>query len=246
MVFAGVMSQNFPAMTIIIDKASSRGYTDHGARKSHHTFSYANYYNPNRVQFGALRVLNDNAIGPNEGIETHPHRNMEIISMPLRGELSHSDNMGNSRVIVPGEIHVMSAGTGMYHSEFNNSPKDTIKFLKLWIVPNVLNTQPKYNYYDVRPHLKHNEISTFIAPDGPVPILQEAWISWVGMDSGTTLEYTLKGEDTGVYVFVVRGDVAVEGVKLSRRDGMRITDVSTFEITSYKESYVLLAEVSMM
>ena len=141
-------------MKTIIDKAASRGYFDHGWLKTHHTFSFADYYNPKRVPFGALRVLNDDWVAPSNGFDTHPHKNMEVVSIPLRGQLRHGDSVENVQTIVPGEIQVMSTGRGIYHSEYNGSDEEPVEFLQIWIFPKKENTPPEYNNYDIRPLLK--------------------------------------------------------------------------------------------
>lgn len=233
-------------MEIILDKASSRGYADHGWLKTHHTFSFANYYNPERIQFGALRVLNEDIVAPNEGFGTHPHKNMEVISIPLRGYLRHGDSLKNSHVISQGQVQVMSTGTGIYHSEFNDSKTQELEFIQLWILPNVLNTRPKYNDYDITEYIKHNEISTFISPDGPISIAQEATVSWAELDTGTRVEYKLTQGDMGVYVFVIDGEIRIDDITLSQRDGMGISDTGSFEIIASQDSNVLLIEVPMM
>lgn len=230
---------------MIIDKASTRGYAYHGWLKTYHTFSFANYYNPDKMGFGALRVLNDDTVLPEEGFDTHPHRNMEVISIPLRGYLRHGDSLKNSHVITRGEIQLMSAGKGILHSEFNDSSTEDLEFLQIWVVPRELDIEPKYKDYDIKPLLKHNEISTFISPETEISILQDAWFSWAELDEGISRTYKLKGVDTGVYVFVIEGEIMIDGEVLERRDGVGITDVSEFEISASEDSIVLLMEVSM-
>ena len=167
-------------MKFIVDKAETRGYFDHGWLKTFHTFSFADYYNPQRVHFGALRVLNDDTVAPGKGFGMHPHNNMEVVSIPLQGYLRHGDSVKNESTITPGEIQVMSTGAGMFHSEYNASMSEVLKFLQIWIVPKVKNTKPEYHNYDIRPLLKHNELCTFISPEGgkaPAHLLQDAWFS---------------------------------------------------------------------
>ena len=156
-------------MKMVVDKANSRGYANHGWLKTYHTFSFANYYNPKRVHFGMLRVLNDDTVAPSEGFDTHPHKNMEVISIPLNGYLRHGDSIQNSETITPGDIQVMSAGTGIFHSEFNDSAEQQLEFLQIWVFPREENTKPKYNNYDVRSLLKKNELSLILSPDGETP-----------------------------------------------------------------------------
>lgn len=167
-------------MKKVIDRASSRGYFNHGWLKTHHTFSFANYYNPERIHFGALRVLNDDSVDPSMGFDTHPHKNMEVISIPLKGYLKHGDSVQNTKTITPGDIQVMSTGSGIYHSEYNGSDKEQLEFLQIWVFPRVENTKPEYNNFDIRPLLKPNELVLILSPNGKTPasIKQDAWSLW--------------------------------------------------------------------
>lgn len=230
-------------MKTVIDRADSRGHENHGWLDSHHTFSFADYYNPERMRFGALRVLNDDIVTPEAGFGMHPHREMEVISMPLKGLLLHGDSLENSHSITRGQIQVMSAGTGIAHSEYNGSKTENLEFLQIWVMPNTHGNPPAYNDYDITSLLKKNEISTFIAPDSPISILQEAWFSLADLDKGVTREYKLRGKKTGVYVFVIEGEITIGDTTLYRRDGMGISDVSSFDITAGHNSEVLLIEV---
>lgn len=232
-------------MRIIIDRASSRGHTDHGWLNTHHTFSFASYFNPDRMQFGALRVLNDDIVLPKEGFGTHPHENMEVISIPLKGTLRHGDSLNNSHAITRGEIQVMSAGTGIHHSEFNGSPTENLEFLQIWVLPDTVNTAPKYRDYDIKPLLKHNEISTFLAPGTEISIMQQAWFSWAQLDRGVEREYKFKGRNTGVYVFVIEGEIQIGDTVLQRRDGAGITETEAIAIEAIQNSTVLLMEVAV-
>ena len=231
-------------MKKVIDRASSRGYFNHGWLKTHHTFSFANYYNPERIHFGALRVLNDDSVDPSMGFDTHPHKNMEVISIPLKGYLRHGDSVQNTKTITPGDIQVMSTGSGIYHSEYNDSKEEQLEFLQIWVIPDRINTEPKYKDYDIKPLLKHNEISTFLAPETDISIMQQAWFSWAELDRGTSREYKFKGQNTGVYVFVVEGEVKIGDIVLNRRDGAGITDTEAITIEALQNSTVLLMEVA--
>ena len=231
-------------MNIIIDRASSRGHANHGWLNTYHTFSFANYFNPDRMQFGALRVLNDDTVLPDEGFGTHPHKNMEVISIPLKGKLRHGDSLNNSHTITRGEIQLMSAGPGILHSEYNDSSTDNLEFLQIWVIPDRINTEPKYKDYDIKPLLKHNEISTFLAPETAISIMQQAWFSWAELDRGTSREYKFKGQNTGVYVFVVEGEVKIGDTVLNRRDGAGITDTEAITMEALQNSTVLLMEVA--
>ena len=173
-------------MKKVVDRASSRGYFDHGWLKTYHTFSFADYYNPTRVHFGALRVLNDDWVAPSQGFGAHPHKNMEVVSIPLKGKLRHGDSVANTRTITPGDVQVMSTGSGILHSEYNGSDKEPVEFLQIWVFPDRENTPPEYNNYNIRGLLKKNELALFISPDGSTPasILQNAWaIGRTGCDS---------------------------------------------------------------
>lgn len=173
-------------MKIAVDRAGSRGYANHGWLKTYHTFSFANYYNPKRMRFGLLRVLNDDSVAPGEGFDMHPHQNMEVISIPLKGYLRHGDTIRNSEVITPGDIQVMSAGTGIVHSEFNDSQEEWLEFLQIWVFPRKENLPPRYKSYDIRSTQKENELSLIISPDGDAPasIEQDAWFSLGRIEAG--------------------------------------------------------------
>ena len=214
-------------MRVVVDKAQSRGYANHGWLKTHHTFSFANYYNPERVHFGMLRVLNDDSVAPGEGFDMHPHKNMEVISIPLKGYLRHGDSIKNSEVITPGDIQVMSAGTGIVHSEFNDSGNEQLEFLQIWVFPREENT---------------------IAPDGSAPasINQDAWFSLGNLDAGQVKEYKLHSKNNGVYLFVIDGEVEVSNTILSKRDGAGFWETDSITIEVLKHAKVLLIEIPMM
>ena len=234
-------------MKKVIDKASSRGYFNHGWLKTYHTFSFASYYNPNRIHFGVLRVLNDDSVNPSMGFDTHPHKNMEVISIPLKGYLRHGDSVQNMHTIVPGEIQVMSTGKGIYHSEHNGSDKEQLEFLQIWIIPREEETHPEYNNYDIRPLVKMNELSLIISPDGTTPasIKQDAWFSIGSFNMDMTVNYQLHKEGNGLYIFVIEGDIHVADEQLSKRDGIGIKQVSEIAIQTKKDTKILLMEVPM-
>ena len=236
-------------MRVVVDHAQLRGYSNHGWLKTHHTFSFANYYNPERVHFGMLRVLNDDSVAPGEGFDMHPHKNMEVISIPLKGYLRHGDSIKNSEVITPGDIQVMSAGTGIVHSEFNDSGNEQLEFLQIWVFPREENTKPHYASYDVRPVTSEkNKLSLIIAPDGSAPasINQDAWFSLGNLDAGQVKEYKLHSENNGVYLFVIDGEVEVSNTILSKRDGAGFWETDSITIEVLKHAKVLLIEVPMM
>ena len=218
-------------MNITIHRASSRGHANHGWLDTYHTFSFANYFNPERMQFGALRVLNDDKVLPEIGFGTHPHKNMEVVS--------------NSHTITRGKIQVMSAGTGILHSKFNDSPTEPLEFLQIWIIPDRVNAPPRYRDYNIAPLLKHNEISTFLAPETDISIMQQAWFSWAELDRGIEREYQFKGRNTGVYIFVIEGEIKIGDAILHSRDGAGITDTETVSMEALQNSTVLLMEVAV-
>lgn len=235
-------------MKTILDRANTRGHGDYGWLNTWHTFSFADYYNPARIHFGALRVLNDDTVAPGMGFDTHPHKNMEVVSIPLSGYLRHGDSLEHSEVITPGDIQVMSTGTGIYHSEFNDSKTENLEFLQIWVIPRVNNTKPVYRSYDIRNVDTANRFGNIIAPDGSAPtgILQDAWFALGKLEKGKKVGYKLHGKGTGVYCFVIEGEIKIGETVLSRRDGLGISETDSFQVEALKESFVLLMEVAMM
>lgn len=240
--------KNINKMKNVIHRAESRGHANHGWLNSFHTFSFANYYNPERMNFGVLRVLNDDMVSESQGFGTHPHRDMEIISLPLEGDLKHKDNMGNETIIREGDIQVMSAGTGVMHSEYNNNPDKAVKFLQIWVVPNTQNVTPRYDQISLADIAKENQFYQVLSPnkeDEGVWIYQDAWFHMGKFTKGNSDEYAIKKAGNGVYVFVLEGEVEINGQKLSRRDGMGIWDTDKFSLTASEDAKVLLMEVPM-
>ncbi len=232
----------------ILHKADTRGDADHGWLHSRHTFSFANYYDPSRMHFGALRVLNDDYVAPGMGFGTHPHDNMEIISIPLEGDLEHKDSMGNLTVIKNGDIQVMSAGTGVRHSEYNKNDDQPVKFLQIWVFPNKRNVTPRYDQITLNTDDRKNRFQQIVSPnpdDEGVWIHQNAWFHVADLDKGTSLDYALKGEGNGLYVFVLNGDVAVDGQELNSRDGFGTWDVNKVNFYATGDTSLLLMEVPM-
>jgi redox-sensitive bicupin YhaK (pirin superfamily) len=232
----------------ILHKANTRGEANHGWLKSAHTFSFANYYNPDRIQFGALRVLNDDQVDGGMGFGEHPHDNMEIISIALEGSLQHEDSMGNVTVIEPGEIQVMSAGTGIYHKEFNKEADKPVKFLQIWVFPNKRNVTPRYDQqkFDLESH--KNELVQVLSPneaDAGVWVYQNAWFHLAKFDRETELNHPLHMAGNGVYVFVLKGDVVIDGQELATRDGFGIWDTETINIKAHAGAELLLMEIPM-
>ncbi len=234
-------------MKSIHHKAASRGHANHGWLDSYHTFSFAGYHDPERVHFGALRVLNDDTVAGGMGFGTHPHENMEIISIPTSGDLEHFDNMGNKQVIRQGDVQVMSAGTGIQHGEKNKNGDMPVKFFQIWVFPNKKNVTPRYDQKSFADTDKHNKLLTVVSPigtnDGGVQIHQDAWFSLGQLDSGFATSYELKKKENGVYAFVIEGDVTINGEKLNRRDGLAIIEAAVLDIKADSNAELLLMEI---
>lgn len=233
----------------VFHKADSRGKADHGWLKSFHSFSFAGYYDPQRMHFGALRVLNDDTVLGGMGFGTHPHDNMEIISIPLEGDLQHRDSMGNVAVIKKGDIQVMSAGTGIQHSEYNKNADETVKFLQIWVFPNKRNVTPRYDQISIRTEDKENKLLQILSPnsdDEGVWIHQDAWFHMGSFSSGKQVEYRIKKSGNGVYAFILSGSFTIEGQKLETRDGLGLWETDAFILKSNEDgSEILLMEVPM-
>jgi len=235
-------------MKTILHTSASRGHSNHGWLDSHHTFSFANYYDPERVHFGALRVLNDDKVAAGEGFGTHPHDNMEIISIPLFGDLEHKDSMGNHGTITTGEIQVMSAGTGIFHSEFNKNKDKEVQFLQIWILPNKKSVTPRYDQISITDLAQPNELSQILSPnpnDQGVWIHQQSWFHIGEISEGWKGKYQLKSEKNGVYFFVIEGKVNVAGQDLNRRDGLGVSETTEIDITAGSDARLLVIEVPM-
>lgn len=235
-------------MKTILHPAETRGHAHHGWLESYHTFSFAGYYHPERMHFGALRVLNDDRVAPGMGFGMHPHDNMEIISIPLSGDLRHRDSMGNEAVIRQGDIQVMSAGTGIAHSEMNANTNRAVEFLQIWIFPKVANVLPRYDQWTTDTRKMHNQLMQILCPypgeDG-VWIHQDAWFHIGRFDAGVCTTYALRQNGNGVYAFVLDGHVTVAGVPLKRRDGLGISETNGFQLLAHADTTLLLMEVPM-
>jgi redox-sensitive bicupin YhaK (pirin superfamily) len=233
----------------VLHKANTRGHANHGWLDAHHSFSFASYYNPDRMQFGALRVLNDDMVSEGQGFGTHPHDNMEIITIPLEGAIEHKDSMGNSSVIRAGEIQVMSAGSGITHSEFNHHSDRKLKLLQIWIFPNKQNVIPRYDQLKLDPTDKQNKLQQILSPvpkDTGVWIHQKAWFHLGNFDKDMKANYTLKDKANGVYAFVIKGQFMVNDQKLETRDALGIWSIEKLSLSSLeKDSEILLIEVPM-
>lgn len=236
-------------MEKIIHRADSRGFVDHGWLKSSHSFSFGSYFNPERVHFGALRVLNDDKVSGGNGFGTHPHDNMEIISIPLSGTLEHNDSMGNRGTIVPNEIQVMSAGTGVKHSEYNASKVDPVEFLQIWIIPHTRDVTPRYDQIRVDPADRKNKLQQIVSPhpeDEGTWIHQNAWFHLTDLEPNKAVTYRLKNNKNGVYIFLLEGQIEVLDEILDRRDAIATIDNEEISITARQESSLLLIEVPMV
>lgn len=232
----------------VIHKAETRGHANHGWLDSYHTFSFANYYNPERMHFGVLRVLNDDCIDGGMGFGMHPHDNMEIITIPLEGDLEHKDSMGNSAVIKNGDIQVMSAGIGIKHSEYNPNNDKLTKLLQIWIFPNKKNVTPRYGQITLKEKDRHNKLQQIVSPnadDEGVWIHQDAWFHLADFDKDFSSEYKIKKKGNGVYVFVLNGEVEINGLKLQTRDGFGIWDTEKITLKANTETEFLLMDIPM-
>lgn len=232
----------------ILHKANTRGNANHGWLQSYHTFSFAHYHNPERIHFGVLRVLNDDTVAPGMGFGTHPHDNMEIISIPLEGDLEHKDSMGNVSVIKKGDIQIMSAGTGITHSEYNKNKDLPVKFLQIWVFPNKRNVTPRYHQISLTKEDRKNKFQQVLSPnpeDEGVWIHQNAWFHLGDLEIGSDHEYKIQAKGNGLYVFVLEGQVQVNGIELDKRDGLGIWDCESVSFKATNNCELLLMDVPM-
>ncbi len=235
-------------MKTVFHPASERGHADHGWLNAHHSFSFAGWYDEKKVHFGMLRVLNDDRIAPGMGFGMHPHDNMEIVTIPLEGSLEHSDNAGGHGVIQKNEVQVMSAGSGIMHSEFNHSKTEHCSLFQVWIFPKLKNVQPRYDQKMFDPKERNNKFQVLVSPDeteGALWLHQDTVFSMARIDKGKELEYNLKFKGNGVYLMVVDGAVMVDGKELSKRDALGIWETDTIAISAKENAEVLLIEVPM-
>ncbi|WP_167597945.1 pirin family protein [Leeuwenhoekiella sp. ZYFB001] len=235
-------------MKKILHKSETRGDANHGWLHSKHTFSFANYYDPQRMNFGVLRVLNDDKVSGGMGFGTHPHQNMEIISIPLSGDLEHQDSMGNTTVIKEGDIQVMSAGTGVQHSEYNKNKDEEVRFLQIWVIPHTQNVEPRYDQITLKKEDRKNKLQQVLSPnkeDAGVWIHQDAWFNMVDLDADKAVTYNFNLASNGLYIFVLEGSVEVAGEKLELRDGLGIFDTQSLTLKASEQASVLLMEVPL-
>lgn len=236
-------------MKAILHKAGSRGHAEHGWLESWHTFSFAGYHDPQRMHFGALRVLNDDRVQGGMGFGTHPHDNMEIISIPTAGDLEHQDSMGNKQVIKQGDVQVMSAGSGIQHSEKNLNHDQEVRFFQIWVFPKERNIKPRYDQMHFSEEDKKNKLLTVVSPlgteDGGVQIHQDAWFSLGDLDKDLKINYELHKKGNGIYAFLIEGKASINGQVLERRDGLAISETSSLEIVSDENTKILLMEIPL-
>ncbi|MGY5352409.1 pirin family protein [Wenyingzhuangia sp. IMCC45533] len=236
-------------MKLTLHKAGTRGYVNHNWLQSNHTFSFASYQNRERMNFGVLRVINDDKVAGGKGFGTHPHNNMEIVSIPLSGDLEHKDSIGTHGVIKEGDIQVMSAGTGVEHSEFNKNTDIPVEFLQIWLFPNKKNVEPRYDQQSIKELEKQNEFYQILSPnqnDQGVWIHQDAYFHMGKFDGDTEAIYDLKNKQNGLYVFVLYGELSVADQNLISRDGLGIENTDTLQFRFKTNTYILLMEVPMM
>lgn len=227
-------------------KADTRGIADHGWLHSNHTFSFASYFDPDRMGFGVLRVINDDVVKPSQGFGTHPHNDMEIISIPLKGSLKHSDTMGNKHVIKHGEVQIMSAGSGVSHSEYNNSDSDDVNFLQIWVLPKEKGIKPSYDQAEFSLSDRVNKLQLVISPDardGSLKINQDAFFSQVQITAGNSVEYKLHKPDNCVYIFLLEGQANIADQELFKRDGLGVVEITEFTMNATLNSDVLVMEI---
>ncbi len=239
-------------MKTVVHRADSRGFANHGWLQASHSFSFANYFDPQKVHFGALRVLNDDLIAPSMGFSTHPHNNMEIITIPLKGELKHKDSMFNEwQSVHPGEVQVMSAGTGVFHSEINGSNKEHLSLFQIWIMPERENVEPRYDQKVFESEERRNKLQTLVSGyDLPfkdaLKIHQNARLSRIDLDAGKSLNYETISVNHGIYIMVIHGKVEVDGQILNTRDAAGVIDAATIDINAQDDSELLFIEVPMI
>ncbi|KAA3662861.1 MAG: pirin family protein [Calditrichaeota bacterium] len=231
-----------------IHRADSRGHFDHGWLKTYHTFSFGQYYDPTHIHFGKLRVLNDDVIGPGQGFGRHPHDNMEIVTIPLHGALAHADSEGHEQVIRPNEIQIMSAGTGIWHSEYNHSDSESAGLLQIWIFPDAKGHKPRYDQKTIDPLARQDKFHTFVSPaqeEDTLWLHQDAYFSLADLQQGAQTTSRLNSPGNGVYLFLIEGKIEVAGEDLNRKDGIGLWEIDEFTVQSQSESQLLAIEVPM-
>lgn len=238
-------------MKTVIHRSENRGHANHGWLNAKHSFSFASWFNPNLLHFGALRVLNDDEIAPGMGFGKHPHDNMEIITLVQEGALEHKDSMGNGSVMRANDVQVMSAGKGVFHSEFNHSKSEHLKLFQIWLFPEIGNVEPRYDQKTFLPEGRKNKWQEIIKPNtqtegDAIFIYQQAWFNLADLDANTTITYQSKKEGNGAYIFIIDGDVSINGEQLKRRDAMGVTEFSEVEIIASSNARILVMDVPMI
>lgn len=235
-------------MKKVYHKNIDRGFADHDWLKANHSFSFAGWYNPERIQFGKLRVLNDDIVSPGKGFGTHPHEDMEIVTIPLEGSLAHKDNKGHEEVIARNDIQVMSAGTGIMHSEYNASESEYVNLLQLWIFPDKKGHSPRYDQKSFYPSDRKNKLQTIVTPtktDNNLWLNQDAYLTWSDLDQNKEINYNLHNKNNGVYIFLIDGIISVDNQTLAKRDAVGIWEVEQFNVSAKENSNILFIEVPM-
>ena len=235
-------------MKSILYPAKERGHANHGWLDSYHSFSFGQYNDPQKVHFGALRVLNDDSVAGGGGFGAHPHDNMEIVSIPLEGELAHKDSTGNEGIIKKGDVQIMSAGTGLRHSEYNASATKTAKFLQIWVFPKLKNIKPAYGQKNFDVSDRKNKWQVVVSPDtadNGLNINQDARFALVDLEPGKSIEYQMKWKNSGLYLFVIEGGVKTADKVLDRRDAIGVTETNEVNIEAVGETQLLAIEVPL-
>lgn len=235
-------------MKTVFHKSTDRGHVNHGWLNAHHSFSFASYHNPNKMHFGLLRVLNDDIVAPGMGFGTHPHDNMEIVTIPLKGALEHRDNMGNIGVIHPHEIQVMSAGTGITHSEYNHSKTEEVNLLQIWVYPKEENIKPRYEQQVFTKEDKNEKFKIIVAPVKSQDVMwinQDAYFSLGRFKAGSSIDYAIQHNRNGAYVFMIEGEAKIDGYNLEKRDALGIYETSNFKIDIILDAEILVIDVPM-
>lgn len=247
MIFAPDHNVDETYMDKVVHRSGSRGFSDNGWLKSYFTFSFANYYDPRRINFGALRVLNEDTIERGEGFKSHPHDNMELVVIPIEGGLEHGDNMGNITTVSVGEAYILSAGTGMIHNTYNRSQESPLKYIQLWIFPREYELPPSFSKVSLG-QANSNQWQPVVSPQGGEHVLainQDAWVYMAELVSGTTLRYDMNMNINGVYIFVMKGDVSIAGSALHESDAIGIMNVDNVDIIADTEARILVIEIPL-
>ena len=234
-------------MKTIIHRGSGRGHANYGWLDTRYSFSFANYHDPEKIHFGALRVFNDDTLEGGGGFDRHPHDNMEITTIVLEGSLEHHDSMGHKQQIRAGEVQVMTAGTGIFHSEYNADEKKPLKLFQIWVFPAMKNLTPRYDQKEFDPEERNDRWQRLVSPDeaGPLMLNQKTWFSRTKLSAGKNIEYTLHDKSHGVYVFMIDGTADVASARLETRDAIGISETEEISIRAGKDSDILLIEVPM-